>query len=122
MSVQKNVLGTALRTCSRKPLTGFFRNGCCETDAEDAGEHTVCTRVTADFLDHQKQVGNDLSTPRPEYGFVGLKPGDQWCVCASRWMQSYEAGKAAPVVLEATHESFLDFIPLDELKKLSVEL
>lgn len=117
MSLQKNVLGTVLRPCSRDPMTGFFRNGCCETDEEDAGEHTVCVRVTAEFLEFSKESGNDLTTPVPEFGFPGLKPDDQWCVCAGRWMEAYEAGKAAKVVLEACHESLLDYLPLDEIKK-----
>ena len=121
MSIQKNVLGTALRICSRNPLTGYFRNGCCETDGEDAGEHTICTEVTEKFLQFSKITGNDLSTPRPEYGFAGLKPGDRWCVCASRWKQAYDAGVIAPMVLEATHESFLDFLPLGELKKHAID-
>lgn len=120
MSLQKNVLGTTLRTCSRAPLTGFFRNGCCETDAEDAGEHTACTEVTAEFLEYSKQAGNDLSTSRPEFGFQGLKPGDRWCVCAGRWFQAYQAGVIAPLVLEATHESFLDYLSLEELKKCGI--
>jgi uncharacterized protein (DUF2237 family) len=120
MSLQKNVLGTTLRTCSRNPLTGFFRNGCCETDGEDAGEHTACTRVTAEFLSFSKQAGNDLSTSQPNFGFVGLKPGDQWCVCAARWVEAYRAGVVAPLVLEATHQSLLDYLSLEELKKCSV--
>jgi uncharacterized protein (DUF2237 family) len=120
MSLQKNVLGTALRTCSREPLTGFFRNGCCETDGEDAGEHTACVRVTAEFLSFSKNAGNDLSTPHPQYGFVGLEPGNQWCVCASRWVEAYRAGVIAPLVLEATHESLLEHITLDEIKKCGV--
>jgi uncharacterized protein len=119
MSLQKNVLGTALRTCSRQPMTGFFRNGCCETDAEDAGEHTVCVQVTADFLEFSKNHGNDLSTPAPQFGFAGLKPGDQWCVCAGRWVEAYEAGKAAKIVLEACHESLLDYLPLEKLREFS---
>ncbi len=117
MSLQKNVLGTALRPCSRKLLTGFFRNGCCETDAEDAGEHTACTDLTEAFLAFSKNAGNDLSTPRPEYGFAGLKPGDRWCVCAARWVEAYQAGVIAPLVLEATHESLLDYLSLEELQK-----
>lgn len=120
MSLQKNVLGTTLRICSRDPLTGFFRNGCCETDAEDAGEHTACVKVTAEFLEFSKKAGNDLSTPKPEYGFKGLVPGNAWCVCAARWKEAYDAGVIAPLILEATHESFLDFISLDELKKFSI--
>jgi uncharacterized protein (DUF2237 family) len=117
MSLQKNVLGTVLRTCSRKPLTGFFRNGCCETDSEDAGEHTACVHLTAEFLEFSKKKGNDLSTPRPEYGFSGLNPGDQWCVCAGRWVEAYRAGVIGPLVLEATHSSLLDYLPLEELQK-----
>jgi uncharacterized protein (DUF2237 family) len=119
MSLQKNVLGGVLRPCSRDPLTGFFRNGCCETDAEDAGEHTACVKLTAEFLDFSKRVGNDLSTPRPEYDFPGLKPGQQWCVCAGRWIEAARAGVIAPLVLEATHESLLDYLPLEELKRIS---
>jgi hypothetical protein len=118
MSLQKNVFGETLRVCSRNPMTGFFRNGCCETDGEDAGEHTACTQVTESFLAFSKKAGNDLSTPRPEFGFQGLKPGDQWCVCASRWKEAYDAGVIAPLVLEATHESLLDFMELSELKKI----
>ncbi len=121
MSLQKNVLGTPLRTCSRDPLTGFFRNGCCETDGEDAGEHTACVRVTAKFLDHQKSVGNDLSTPFPQFGFPGLSPGDQWCVCAGRYVQAYRAGIRAPLVLEATHESLLDYLSIEELKAVAID-
>jgi uncharacterized protein (DUF2237 family) len=121
MSLQKNVLGTPLRTCSRDPLTGFFRNGCCETDGEDAGEHTACVQVTAEFLEFQRAVGNDLSTPRPEFGFPGLKPGNQWCVCAARWVQAHQAGIAAPLVLEATHESLLDYLPLETLRRAAVK-
>lgn len=122
MSLQKNVLGTPLRTCSRDPLTGFFRNGCCETDGEDAGEHTACTDLTEEFLVFSKRVGNDLSTPRPEYGFAGLKPGQRWCVCAARWVEAYRAGVIAPLVLEACHESLLDHISLEELKRCAVPL
>jgi uncharacterized protein (DUF2237 family) len=120
MSLQKNVLGTTLRTCSREPLTGFFRNGCCETDGEDAGEHTTCVEVTEAFLAFSKKAGNDLSTPHAEYGFAGLIPGNRWCVCAARWKEAYDAGVIAPLVLEATHESFLDFISLEELKKVGI--
>lgn len=120
MSLQRNVLGTTLRKCSMSPLTGFFRNGCCETDEEDLGEHTVCVEVTAPFLEFSKMRGNDLSTPMPQFQFAGLKPGDKWCVCASRWVEAYEAGSAARIVLEATHESLLDYLPLEELKKWAV--
>lgn len=120
MSLQKNVLGSTLRTCSRNPLTGFFRTGCCETDEEDVGEHTACVRVSAEFLEFSKAKGNDLSTPRPEYGFAGLKPGDQWCVCAGRWFEAYQAGVVGLLVLEATHSSLLDYLSLEELKKCAV--
>jgi uncharacterized protein (DUF2237 family) len=117
MSLQKNVLGTTLRPCSRDPLTGFFRTGCCETDAEDAGEHTACVHLTAEFLNVSKAKGNDLITPRPEFGFAGLKPGDQWCVCAARWFEVYQTGTIGPLILEACHESLKDYLPLEELKK-----
>jgi uncharacterized protein (DUF2237 family) len=121
MSIQKNVLGGALRTCSRDPMTGFFRNGCCETDAEDQGEHTACVKLTEQFLQFSKMVGNDLSTPRPEFSFPGLKPGDQWCVCAGRWVEAHRAGIIAPLVLEATHESLLDYMSLEDLKAVAVK-
>src|SRR5687768_8827568 len=103
MSTAKNVLGTPLRTCSTAPMTGYFRNGCCDTGADDIGLHLVCTRVTAEFLAFSAAAGNDLSTPFPAYGFPGLRPGDQWCLCASRWKEALDAGVAPPVVLEATH-------------------
>jgi len=112
----RNVLGTPLEDCSHDPLTGFFRDGCCRTGFGDQGVHVVCARVTAEFLEYSRSVGNDLSTPRPEYRFPGLKPGDQWCLCASRWAQALRAGVAPPVVLEATHASALEFASLDELK------
>ena len=112
----RNVLGTPLADCSHDPLTGWFRDGCCRTDAADRGSHTVCAHVTAEFLAFSQQVGNDLSTPRPEFGFPGLKPGDAWCVCAARWMQAFEAGVAPPVRLEATHERALDHVPLAALR------
>ncbi len=111
-----NVLGEALQDCSRDPMTGFFRDGCCNTSAEDRGSHTVCAVVTADFLDFSRQRGNDLSTPRPEFGFPGLKPGDQWCLCAARWVEALRAGCAPRVVLEATHEAALEYATLDELR------
>lgn len=112
---QRNVLGGSLEVCSLEPLTGFYRDGFCNTGPEDVGSHTVCAVVTADFLAHQALIGNDLSTPMPQYGFPGLQPGDQWGVCAGRWLQSYEAGVAAPVVLRATNEAALEFVPLDSL-------
>jgi uncharacterized protein len=117
MPTAKNVLGTPLKTCSLDPLTGFYRNGCCDTGADDTGLHLVCTHVTAEFLAHQRSIGNDLSTPFPLYGFPGLKPGDRWCVCVQRWVQSYDAGVIAPVVLEATHISALEFVDLEVLQK-----
>jgi len=112
----KNVLGTTLQVCSMKPLTGFTRTGCCETGPEDAGSHTVCTQVTEEFLAFSQSRGNDLSTPRPEYGFAGLKPGDRWCLCAARWHEAAEEGFAPPVILEATHEKCLDNVSLADLK------
>lgn len=100
-------------------MTGFFRDGCCNTGPMDRGVHTVCARVTADFLDFSKARGNDLSTPRPEFQFPGLKPGDKWCLCASRWAEAYEAGMAPKVVLEATHEATLSIVPLEVLKQFA---
>ncbi len=122
MSLQKNVLGTVLRPCSLKPVTGFFRNGCCETDEEDVGEHTACIEVTEDFLEFSKAQGNDLSTPNPQFGFVGLKPGDRWCVCAARYADAFAAGKPARIVLEASHSSLLEFISLEDLQKFAAPL
>jgi uncharacterized protein (DUF2237 family) len=115
-SPARNVLGGPLRPCSLDPVTGFFRNGCCDTCEEDAGSHTVCVEMSAEFLAFSQAAGNDLSTPRPEFGFPGLQPGDRWCVCAARWLQAYRAGFAAPVVLVATHEAALEIVPLEALK------
>jgi len=115
-----NVLGTPLQTCSIEPLTGWFRDGCCRTGKGDGGVHVVCTRVTDEFLSFSKNRGNDLSTPRPDYGFPGLKAGDRWCLCAARWQEAFEAGHAPAVVLEATHESALEFIDLADLKRHAV--
>jgi uncharacterized protein (DUF2237 family) len=112
---QRNVLGGSLEVCSLEPLTGFYRDGFCNTGPDDLGSHTVCAVVTADFLAHQALIGNDLSTPMPQYGFPGLQPGDQWGVCAGRWLQSFEAGVAAPVVLRATNEAALQLVPRDAL-------
>ncbi len=117
----KNVLGTDLQPCSTQPLTGFYRDGCCNTGPQDLGLHLVCTQVTAEFLEFSKLAGNDLSTPAPHYGFPGLKPGDRWCVCVTRWKQAMEAGHAAPVVLAATHISTLEFVSLEELKAHAVD-
>jgi uncharacterized protein (DUF2237 family) len=110
-----NVLGGPLLACSFDPLTGYFRDGCCHTGAEDVGSHTVCARVTADFLAFSRSRGNDLSTPRPEYRFKGLVEGDRWCLCAARWLEAYQAGMAPPVVLESTHELALRIVPLQAL-------
>jgi len=110
-----NVLGSALVPCSYDPLTGFFRDGCCKTDSQDAGSHVICAKVTQDFLDYSGSVGNDLSTPRPEYRFAGLKAGDRWCLCALRWKQAHQAGLAPPVILESTHARALDFVEMEAL-------
>ena len=110
-----NIVGGELLPCSIEPMTGFFRDGCCATGPEDVGSHTVCVEVTADFLTFSKQAGNDLSTPRPEWGFAGLQPGDRWCVCASRWLEAHQAGHAAPVVLGATHTRALEVVPIEAL-------
>jgi uncharacterized protein len=107
-----NVLGQELQTCSLQPLTGYFRDGCCHTRSDDTGRHVVCVQVTAAFLEFSIMVGNDLSTPHPEYEFPGLKPGDRWCLCLSRWKQAHEAGCAPQVILEATHQSALKLVPL----------
>jgi uncharacterized protein (DUF2237 family) len=117
----KNVLGGELESCSTEPLTGFFRNGCCETGAEDVGMHTVCAVMTAEFLLFSKAAGNDLSTPHPEYGFPGLQPGDRWCLCAPRWKEALDAGAAPQLVLEATHEETLAIVPLGVLKDYAVD-
>jgi uncharacterized protein len=111
----RNVLGEALVECGKDPLTGFYRDGCCSTGPDDLGSHTVCAVVSAEFLEHQRALGNDLITPRPEYRFPGLKPGDRWCVCAGRWLQSYEAGVQTPVVLAATNEAALRIVSRDAL-------
>jgi uncharacterized protein (DUF2237 family) len=115
-------LGGPLENCSIKPMTGFFRNGCCDTGAEDRGSHTVCVVMTAEFLAFSKAQGNDLSTPMPEYGFPGLKPDDRWCLCAPRWQEALEAGQAPRVALRATHEGALDYCALADLKRYAVDL
>ncbi|MCB9665451.1 MAG: DUF2237 domain-containing protein [Alphaproteobacteria bacterium] len=115
MDASLNVLGGPLAPCSRDPLTGWFRDGCCNTDAHDHGSHTVCARVTADFLIFLRDHGNDLITPAPRHGFPGLAPGDQWCVCAASWRQAFRAGVACEVVLESTHAKALQVVPLEEL-------
>ncbi|MDP3277539.1 MAG: DUF2237 domain-containing protein [Deltaproteobacteria bacterium] len=121
-STARNVLGTELITCSREPLTGWFRDGCCNTDARDTGVHTVCVRVTSDFLAFSKSVGNDLGAAVPEFKFPGLRVGDRWCLCASRWLEAYEAGKAPLVVMAATHERTLDVVPLEYLMKHAADM
>jgi hypothetical protein len=113
----RNVLGGKLETCSLKPLTGFLRDGCCNTLDEDVGVHTVCILATAEFLAFSRTRGNDLSTPMPEYAFPGVKPGERWCLCAARWREAFEAGCAPDVVLAATHERTLEFVTLEQLKK-----
>jgi uncharacterized protein (DUF2237 family) len=114
----KNVLGTELESCSYEPLTGFYRDGCCNTGAEDAGAHVVCARVTAEFLEFSRQAGNDLSTP--QFDFAGLQPGDRWCLCAARWQEALEAGMAPDVVLEATHMRALEWVNLEDLRRHAV--
>jgi uncharacterized protein len=118
----RNVLGGELGECSTDPMTGFYRDGCCSTGPDDLGSHTVCAVVSAEFLEHQRAVGNDLITPRPEYRFPGLKPGDRWCVCASRWLQSYEAGVITPVVLASTNEAALRIVPKDALMACAADV
>ena len=120
--MDKNILGNKLENCSCSPMTGWYRDGLCRTDFNDKGIHTVCGVLTQDFLAFSLEVGNDLSTPRPEYNFPGLKPGDRWCICAGRWFEAYRAGRACPVILEATHEETLAIIPLDILKQLAYEV
>ena len=119
---ERNVLGGELEPCGMDPVTGFYRDGCCTTSPEDLGSHTVCAVVTADFLAQQRAVGNDLVTPRPEYGFGGLTPGDRWCVVAARWLQAYRAGVAPPVVLAASHERALEIVPLAALREHAVDV
>lgn len=113
----KNVLGKPLETCSTSPMTGFYRNGCCDTGPGDMGVHVVCAQMTDKFLEFTQKQGNDLSTPIPEFGFPGLVAGDRWCLCAARWKEAMEAGVAPPVVLEATHMSALEFVSLEELQE-----
>ncbi len=117
-----NVLGGALAPCGTDPITGFFRDGCCHTGPEDLGSHTVCAVVTAEFLDHQQRIGNDLVTPMPQYRFAGLVPGDRWCVTAANWLRAHLDGAAAYVVLASTHERALEIIPLDALREHAVDV
>jgi hypothetical protein len=114
------VLGGELKSCSEQPMTGFFRDGCCNTGPHDTGAHTVCAELTAEFLQFSKNAGNDLSTPRPEFAFPGLNPGDRWCLCAARWVEAFEAGAAPRVVLESTHERTLDYVPLATLRRFAI--
>ncbi|KQY55632.1 MULTISPECIES: DUF2237 family protein [unclassified Nocardioides] len=122
MSSERNVNGGELEPCGDDPVTGFYRDGLCSCGPEDVGLHAVCAVMTTEFLEHQKSVGNDLTTPRPEWHFPGLVPGDRWCVVAPRWLQSYEAGAAAPVVLAATNERALEAIPRELLEEHSVDV
>ncbi len=117
----RNVLGGPLRACSYDPVTGYFRDGCCRTRDDDLGLHVVCARMTADFLAFSAKLGNDLSTPQPQWRFAGLQPGDRWCLCAHRWLEAYEAGVAPPVALEATHEAALQVIPLQALQACALQ-
>jgi uncharacterized protein (DUF2237 family) len=120
--VERNVLGGPLESCSSDPLTGFYRDGCCRTGPEDIGSHTICAVVSAEFLQYQQRIGNDLSTPLPAYGFPGLAPGDRWCVTAGNWLLAHEAGVGAYVVLAATHERALEIVPLEVLRDYAVDV
>jgi len=120
--IPKNVLGGPLQPCSDRPLTGFYRDGCCNTGDDDLGAHVVCVKTTAQFLEFSQARGNDLTTPHPEFGFPGLKPGDRWCLCAARWVEALNAGVAPQIVLAATHEGMLEYAPLAELKKYAIDL
>ena len=119
---QQNVLGGELEPCGNDPVTGFYRNGCCDWGPDDVGYHTICAAVTAEFLEHQRSVGNDLVTPMPEYGFPGLRPGDRWCVTARNWLRAHQDGAAAPVVLAATNERTLELVPLELLQDYAVDV
>jgi uncharacterized protein (DUF2237 family) len=119
---ERNVLGDPLETCGTDPLTGFYRDGCCSTGPEDRGSHTICAVVTAEFLDHQRAIGNDLTTPVAQYAFPGLVPGDRWCVTARNWLRAWQDGAAAFVVLAATHERVLELVPLEALRELAVDV
>ena len=118
----RNVLGEPLAACGSDPVTGFYRDGCCNTGPEDLGAHTVCAEVTEDFLAYTASQGNDLRTPMPEAGFRGLRPGDRWCLCAVRWQEARRAGHAPPVLLEATHEATLEIVPLSDLRPYAQDL
>ena len=122
MAGAKNVLGTPLKSCSMEPLTGFYRDGCCSTGPEDMGSHTLCGVMSKEFLDHQRSIGNDLSTPMPHYRFPGLVPGDRWCVTAVNWLRAHHDGAAAHVVLASTHERALDIVPIEALRLHAVDV
>lgn len=117
--MQKNIFGEPLKVCSNQPLTGFYRDGCCNTGEDDFGVHTVCVITTKEFLEFSKKVGNDLSTPRPQWNFRGLVPGERWCLCAMRWVEAYNASVPPLIIPEATHEKMLDYFPLKELVKFA---
>ena len=119
---ERNVLGGPLEECGTDPLTGFFRDGCCATGPEDLGSHTICAVVTAEFLEHQRSIGNDLSTPMPQFRFPGLVPGDKWCVTARNWLRAHEDGAAAPVMLASTNARVLDLVPLEVLTRYAVDV
>jgi len=119
---QRNVFGGELEVCSLEPLTGFYRDGHCTTGPEDVGSHTVCVVATSEFLEHQRAIGNDLSTPHPQFGFPGLVPGDRWAVCAGRWLESFEAGVLTPVILRATNEAALDIVPSAALMQCAADV
>ena len=121
-SAPRNVFREPIAACSLSPMTGFYRDGCCNTGVDDVGSHTVCVQATAEFLEFSKSRGNDLSTPLPAYGFAGLKPGDRWCLCAPRWQEAFEAGQAPRVVLRATHEGALSYCALADLKRFAIDL
>ncbi len=119
---ERNVLGGPLESCATEPVTGFFRDGCCRPDPRGVGSHVVCAVVTAEFLEHQQRIGNDLSTPMPQYGFPGLMPGDRWCVTVANWLRAYEDGAASFVVLASTSERALDVVPLEALRERAVDV
>jgi len=122
MPVDKNVFGQEIEICSNSPLTGFYRDGCCRTGPDDLGMHVVCIEASEEFLEFSKAMGNDLSTPNPDFEFAGLKPGDRWCLCALRWKEAMESDMAPPVILTSTHESVLEVVSLDDLKKYAIDL
>ena len=122
MNKQKNVFGEPIKECSREPMTGFYRDGSCNTDERDLGSHTVCVQMTREFLEYSARKGNDLSTPMPEFGFEGVNPGERWCLCAQRWLEAYNDDMAPKVILQATNEKVLDIIPLEYLKRKALDV